>query len=51
MQLTVQISDYEKDQFILDLGLDVNALPKKTWQCTGEPKLEWSTIQLHMANQ
>ena len=39
------------DQVILDLGLDANVLPKQTWQRMGEPKLEWSTIQLRMANQ
>ena len=38
-------------QVILDLGSDVNVLPKKTWQRMGEPKLEWSTIQLRMASQ
>ena len=51
MQLTVQIDNYEMDQVILDLGSGVNVLPKKTWQRMGEPKLEWSTIQLCMANQ
>ena len=49
--MTVQIGDYEMDQGILDLGSDANVLPKKTWQCMGEPKLEWSIIQLRMANQ
>ena len=39
------------DQVILDLGSDVNILSKQTWQRMGEPKLEWSTIQLRMANQ
>ena len=51
MQLIAQISDYEMDQVILDLGSDANVLPKKTWKRMGEPKLEWSTIQLRMANQ
>ena len=49
--MTVHIGAYEMEQVILDLGLDVNVLPKKTWYRMGEPKLEWSTIQLHMANQ
>ena len=49
--MTAQIGDYEMNQVILDLGLDVNVLPKQTWQRMGEPKLEWSTIQLCMANQ
>ena len=51
MRLTTQIDDYEMDQVILDLGLDANVLPKQTWWRMGEPKLEWSTIQLHMGNQ
>ena len=51
MRLNAQIGDYEMDQVILDLGSDVNVLPKKTWQRMGEPKLEWSTIQLRMVNQ
>ena len=51
MRLTAQIGDYEMDQVILDQGSNENVLPKKTWQRMGEPKLEWSTIQLRMANQ
>ena len=51
MRLTAQIGDYEIDQVILDLGSDANVLPKQTWQRMGEPKLDWSTIQLCMANQ
>ena len=49
--MTAQIGDYEMDQVILDLGSDENALTKKTWQRMGEPKLEWSIIQLQMTNQ
>ena len=44
MRLTAQICSYEMDQVILDLGSDVNVLPKQTLQQMGEPKLEWSTI-------
>ena len=36
---------------ILDLGLDVNILPKKTWEAMGEPTLWYSNIQLKLANQ
>lgn len=50
-QLTVQIGDYEMDQVILDLGSDANVLPKQTWECMGRPPLQWSLIQLRMANQ
>ena len=38
-------------RLFLDLGSDANVLPKQTWQRMGEPKLEWSTIQLRMASQ
>ena len=50
MRLTVQIGKYEMDQVILDLGFDANLLPKKTWETMGRPTLQWSLIQLHMAN-
>jgi len=46
MRLTAQIGEYEMDQVILDLGLDVNVLPKKTWEHMGRPMLQWSPIQL-----
>ena len=36
---------------ILDLGSEVNVLPKKTWQCMGEPTLGYSNVQLKLANQ
>ena len=39
------------DQVILDLGSDANILPKQTWECMGRPTLQWSPIQLQMANQ
>jgi len=48
---TVKIGDFKMDQVILDLVSDSNVLLKKTWECMGEPKLQWSPIQLHMANQ
>ena len=51
MRMNVQIGEYEMDQVILDLGSDANVLPKQTWQKMEEPKMEWSTIQLCMANQ
>ena len=50
IRLTAQ-SEYEMDQVILDLGLDVNVLPKKTWECMDRLALQWSPIQLRMANQ
>ena len=51
MRLTAQIGEYEMDQVILDLGSDANVLPKQTWECMGKPALQWSPIQLRMANQ
>ena len=51
MRMNVQIGDYEVDSVILDLGLDVNILTKKTWKLMGNPMLGWSSIQLHLENQ
>jgi len=39
------------DHIVLDLGSDVNVLPKKTWDMMGKPKLTWSHVQLRLANQ
>jgi hypothetical protein len=36
---------------ILYLGSKVNVLPKKTWECMGEPTLGYSPIQLKLENQ
>jgi hypothetical protein len=36
---------------ILDLGSEVNVLPKKTWKCMGDPMLGYSPVQLKLANQ
>ena len=36
---------------MLDLGSEVNVLPKATWQCMGEPTLGYSIVQLKLANQ
>jgi len=51
MRLTAQISEYEMDHVILDLGSNVNVLLKQTWECMGRPTLQWSPIQLRMVNQ
>lgn len=51
MRLTTQIREYEMDQVILDLGFDVNVLPKQTWEIMGIPALQWSPIQIRMVNQ
>ena len=39
------------DYIILDLGSNVNILMRKTWESMGKPCLEWSPIQLQLANQ
>ena len=36
---------------ILELGSEVNVLPKNTWQCMGEPTLGYSPIHLKLENQ
>ena len=36
---------------ILDLVFEVNVLPKKTWQCMGEPTLGYSPVQLKLSKQ
>lgn len=51
MRLTAKIGDYEYDQVILDLGYDVNILPKHTWERMGRLGLQWYPIQLRMVNQ
>ena len=35
----------------MELGSDVNVLPKQTWERMGRPVLQWSSIQLRMENQ
>ena len=49
--MTVQIGDYDMDYIILNLGSNVNILMHQTWEIMGKPPLEWSSIQLRLANQ
>jgi hypothetical protein len=49
--LNANIGDFNMGVIILDLGSKVNVLPKKTWQCMGEPTLGYSNVQLKLANQ
>lgn len=51
MKLIAKIGEYEMDQFILDLWSYANVLPRKTWEQIWRPMLQWSPIQLRMANQ
>jgi hypothetical protein len=41
-RMNANIGDFNMGDFILDLGFEVNVLPKKTWQCMGEPTLGYS---------
>ena len=51
MRLHAQIGDYDMTDIILDLELEVNVLTKQTWEKMGNPMVEWSPIQLILANQ
>jgi hypothetical protein len=50
-QLNANIGYFNMGDIILDLGSDVNVLPKKTWKCMGEPTLGYSPIQIKIENQ
>jgi hypothetical protein len=50
-RMNANIIDFNMGDIILDLGSEVNVLPKKTWQCMGEPTLGYSPVQLKLANQ
>jgi hypothetical protein len=50
-RLNVDIRDFSMGDIILDLGYEVNVLPKKTWQCMGDPTLGYSHVQLKLENQ
>jgi hypothetical protein len=50
-RLNDYIGDFNMGDIILDLGYEVNVLPKKTQKCMGEPTLGYSPIQLKLANQ
>ena len=49
--MNANIEDFNMGDIILELGSEVNVLPKKTWQCMGEPTLGYSPVQLKLANQ
>jgi hypothetical protein len=49
--MTTELRSYEMDGVMLDLGSDVNILPKKSWELMGKPNLVWSPIQLQLENQ
>jgi hypothetical protein len=45
------LDDFEIKDVMLDLGSNVNFLPKKTWEALGKSRLAYSPIQLRMENQ
>jgi hypothetical protein len=49
--MNANIEDFNMGDIILDLGSEVNVLPKNTWQCMGEPTLGYSPVQPKLANQ
>jgi hypothetical protein len=50
-RLNANIGDFNMGDIILDLGSEVNVMPKKTWEAMEEPTLGYSPIQLKLANQ
>jgi hypothetical protein len=50
-RMNANIGDFNMGDIILDLGSEVNVLPKKTWKCMGEPTLGYSPVQLKLASQ
>ena len=43
-RLNTNIGDFNMGDIIMDLRSEVNVLPKKTWQCMGEPTLGYSPV-------
>jgi hypothetical protein len=43
-RLKANIGDFNMGDIILDLGCELNVLPKKTWQCMGETTLGYSHV-------
>jgi hypothetical protein len=42
--MTTELGGYDMDGVMLDLGSDVNILPKKSLELMGKPNLVWSPI-------
>jgi hypothetical protein len=49
-RLNANIGDFNMGDVIIDLGSEMNVLPKKTWQRMGEPTLGCSRVQLKLEN-
>jgi hypothetical protein len=50
-RLNANIGYFNMEDIILDLGSKVNVLPKKTWNCMGDPTVGYSLVQLKLENQ
>lgn len=46
-----QVVGFKIRDTMLDLGSNVNILPRKTWEAMGKPPLKYSSIHLRMVNQ
>ena len=49
--MSTKVAGFQIKDTMLDLGSDVNILPRKTWEALGKPRLTYSLIQLRMVNQ
>ena len=49
--LSLELGRFKMKYVILDFGVDVKILPKKTLEIMGKPTLVWSPIQLRLANK
>ena len=50
LRMTAQIGYYDMDYIILDIGSDFNILTRKMWESMNKLRLDWSPIQLRLAN-
>jgi hypothetical protein len=50
-KLVAHLNEFDIKDVMLDIGSDVNILPKNTWEALGKPHLTYSPIHLRMANQ
>jgi hypothetical protein len=50
-RLNANIGDFNMGDNILDIGSEVNDLPKKKWDFMGEPTLGYSPFQLKLTNK
>jgi hypothetical protein len=49
--MTTELRSYEMDNVMLDLGSDMNNLPKKSWELMGKLSLVYYPIHLWLENQ